>query len=206
MKIKIAIFILALCLFTGICALISIQSAKIKDLKHELELSVNNNKAYESENSALKGKVIEFQLTTDQLNASKDSIIQRLNNIRKELGIKDKQIKELQRIVSENSKRDTIFLKDSIFRPGVALDTSIVDNWSKLKLHAQYPNVLNVEYSFNNATDVLMHNSRVTVDPPKKCWIGRLFQKKQIVVEIDVVQENPYCETKSQKFVKIIEK
>ena len=49
-----------------------------------------------------------------------------------------------------------------------------------------------------------MHDSRVTVDPPKKCWIGRLFQKKQTIVEIDVVQENPYCMDKTQKFIKVI--
>lgn len=186
--------------------MVSIQRSRIDDLKHELELVINNNKAYEEENSALNGKVIEFQITASQLNASKDSVIRKLNDIRKQLGIKDKQIKELQQIVSENNKRDTIFVSDTIFREGVAIDTCVTDKWSTLRLHAQYPNIFDVNYSFKNTTDVLIHNSRVTVDPPKKCWIGRLFQKKQNVVEVNVLQENPYCENKSQKFLKIIEK
>ena len=49
-----------------------------------------------------------------------------------------------------------------------------------------------------------MHDSRVTVDPPKKCWLGRLFQKKQTIVEVDVVEQNPYCTIKNQKFVKVV--
>jgi hypothetical protein len=61
-----------------------------------------------------------------------------------------------------------------------------------------------VDYSFKNETLVIMHDSRVTVDPPKKCWLGRLFQKKQTIVEIDVAEQNPYCTVKNQKFIKIV--
>jgi hypothetical protein len=87
---------------------------------------------------------------------------------------------------------------------GVALDTLLKDDWSRLAIRAEYPNLLDVDYSFKNETLVIMHDSRVTVDPPKKCWLARLFQKKQTIVEIDVVQENPYCENKEQKFIKIV--
>jgi hypothetical protein len=58
---------------------------------------------------------------------------------------------------------------------------------------------------FKNSTNVVFYNSRVTIDPPKKCWLARLFQKKHNVVEIDVVQENPYCTNKEEKFIKIID-
>ena len=71
-------------------------------------------------------------------------------------------------------------------------------------MRAEYPNFLDVDYSFKNETLVVMHDSRVTVDPPKKCWLARLFQKKQTIVEIDVVQENPYCVNKEQKFIKVV--
>ena len=130
-----------------------------------------------------------------------------MDSIRKQIGIKDKQIKELQYIASENRKRDTILIKgDTIFRTGLVLDTLIRDSWSELKLHAEYPSLLTADYSFKNSTVIISHSSRVTVDPPKKCWIGRLFQKKQTIVEIDVVQENPYCTNKDQKVIQIIEK
>lgn len=185
---------------------IKAQSDKIIQLRNELTVASNNNKAYERENSALNGKLIEFQLTADQLNASNDSLVQKLNTVRKQLGIKDKQIDHLQYLVSQNQKKDTVFLKDTIFQKGVAIDTTLMDEWSSLKLHAEYPNIIGVDYSFKNSTAIVAHTSRVTVDPPKKCWIGRLFQEKQDIVEVEVVQENPYCETKSEKFIKVIQK
>jgi hypothetical protein len=124
--------------------------------------------------------------------------------IKKQLNLKDKQINELQYFVSINDKRDTIIVKDTIFQKGVALDTLIGDYWSQLAIHAEYPSLLDVDYSFKNESLIVLHDSRVTVDPPKKCWIGRLFQKKQTIVEVDVVQENPYCTNKEQKFIKVI--
>lgn len=204
-KAKLIIGLTCLLVCIGLGITIKIQSDKINTLTEELIVASNNNKAYEAENSSLNGKLIEFQLTADQLNASKDSLIQKLNAVRKQLGVKDKQISQLQYLASENRKKDTVYVKDTIFQKGVVLDTLIGDDWSHLKLHAEYPNVLSADYSFKNSTVIAAHTSRVTVDAPSKCWLVRLFQKKQTIVEIDVVQENPYCENKEQKFVKIVE-
>lgn len=181
------------------------QTKRIHNLKTELAVAVNNNKAYEAERDSLRGNVVQFQFTIDQLNHSNDSLLTKINDIRKQVKVKDKQISELQYFASVNSKRDTIIVKkDTIFQVGVALDTLLGDDWSQLAIRAEYPNFLDVDYSFKNETLVVMHDSRVTVDPPKKCWLARLFQKKQTIVEIDVVQENPYCINKEQKFIKIV--
>ena len=205
LKIKLIIGLVCLLVCCGLGLTIKLQFDKIKRLEDELVVASNNNKAYERENSALNGKLIEFQLTADQLNASNDSLIMKLNDIRKQLKVKDKQISHLQYLVSENNKKDTVFVKDTIFQKGVALDTTLRDEWSSLRLQAEYPNFLSAEYSFKNSTAIIAHTSRVTVDPPKKCWLARLFQKKQTIVEVEVVQENPYCENKEQKFVKIVD-
>lgn len=188
----------------GLGVAIKLQYDKIKELNTELLVSTNNNKAYEAERDSLKDNAIQFQFTVDQLNHSKDSLVNRLNELRKELKIKDKEINELQYFASTTQKIDTVFATDTIFKTGAALDTVLKDDWSKLAIHAEYPNVISADYSFKNSTVVVMHNSRVTVDPPKKCWLARLFQKKQTIVEIDVVQENPYCTNEEQKFIQII--
>ena len=188
----------------GLGVAIKLQSDKIKQLNTELLVSTNNNKAYEAERDSLRNNAIQFQFTIDQLKYSKDSLINRINEIRKQVNVKDKQIKELQYFASITQKTDSIFVHDTLFKEGAVLDTLLGDDWSQLAIHAEFPNVLNVDYSFKNETLVVMHDSRVTVDPPKKCWLARLFQKKQTIVEIDVVQENPYCVNKEQKFVKIV--
>lgn len=203
-KFKLAIGCILLVLFIGLGFTVIKQSNHIKELNSSLLVATNNNKAYEAERDSLKDNAIQFQFTAEQLNHSNDSLINKLNDIRRQLKIKDKQINELQYFASTTQKRDSIVVHDTIFQKGVVLDTLLGDDWSSLAIHAEYPNVLNADYSFKNSTVVVMHDSRVTVDPPKKCWLLRLFQKKQTIVEIDVVQENPYCTNEEQKFVKVI--
>lgn len=207
-KVKLTLLCIIVAIIAGLGVMTWQQSIKIKKLNTELLVSTNNNKAYEAERDSLKDNAVQFQFTIDQLNHSNDSLVNKINDIRKQVKVKDKQISELQYFASVNSKRDTIYLKehsiDTIFQAGVAIDTLIGDSWSQLAIRAEYPNILDVDYSFRNETLVVMHDSRVTVDPPKKCWLARLFQKKQTIVEIDVVQENPYCENKEQKFIKIV--
>ena len=148
---------------------IKTQYDKIKELNTELLVSTNNNKAYEAERDSLKDNAIQFQFTVDQLKYSQDSLVNKLNEVRKQLKIKDKEIDQLQYFASITQKADTVFVSDTIFKTGVAIDTLITDDWSKLALHAEYPNLISADYSFKNSTIVVMHNSRVTVDPPKKC-------------------------------------
>ena len=203
-NIKTILLCLIVALIAGLGIITWQQSAKIKKLNTELLVSTNNNKAYEAERDSLRDNAVQFQFTIDQLKYSKDSLVNRINEIRKQVKTKDKQITELQYFASVTQKRDSVVVHDTIFQKGVVLDTLLGDDWSQLAIRAEYPNILDVNYSFKNETLVVMHDSRVTVDPPKKCWLARLFQKKQTIVEIDVVQENPYCVNKEQKFIKIV--
>lgn len=203
-NIKFVLLCIIAALIVGLGIVTWQQSVKIQRLNTELMVSTNNNKAYEAERDSLRDNAIQFQFTVDQLNHSKDSLVNKINEIRKQVNVKDKQIKELQYFASTVQKKDSIFVHDTLFKQGAILDTLLGDDWSQLAIHAEYPNVLNVDYSFKNETLVVMHDSRVTVDPPKKCWLARLFQKKQTIVEIDVVQENPYCTNQEQKFIQIV--
>ena len=168
-KIKLVIGCILTILFIGLGCVVMQQTKHIKELNNSLFVATNNNKAYEAERDSLKYNAIQFQFTVEQLNHSKDSLVNRLNEIRKQLKIKDKEINELQYFASTTQKSDSIIVHDTIFQRGVVLDTLLGDDWSSLAIHAEYPNVLNADYSFKNSTVVLMHNSRVTVDPPKKC-------------------------------------
>ena len=130
MKLQTKLIILLVCLLgvIGLGCLVYGQHRKIVDLESSLSVAVNNNKAYAEENAALNGKIIEFQVTADQLEYSKDSLMQKLNSARKSLNIKNKQLRDLQYLASITHKVDTVVMRDTIFRPGVALDTSLVDD------------------------------------------------------------------------------
>jgi hypothetical protein len=128
LEIKYIIFLVCLLGIIGLGIFIYTQHRQIVNLKESLAVATNNNLAYDEENAVLNGKVIEFQLTTGQLANSRDSLMEKLNSARKSLNIKDKQLRDLQYLASVNHKADTVIVKDTIFRQGVAIDTSLVDD------------------------------------------------------------------------------
>ena len=128
-KIKFIIGAIIAVIITALSTTTAIMNNRIKKLNREVAEAVTNIKAYELENSALKDDTIEFQYTIEQLNYSKDSLNQKINKLRKELKSKDKDIQRLQYTVSENKKKDSIFVHDTIFREKVKIDTTIGDSW-----------------------------------------------------------------------------
>jgi len=205
-KIKLIIASIIACILVGLGLTVYFQSQKIKKINSELSVAVINEKAYAAENSSLKERTIQFQLTVDQLNNSNDSLMQKLNDTRKQLKIKDKNIKELQYIASLNQKKDSIIVRDTIFRnPEFKLDTLVGDEWARIKLGLEYPSKIVADYEFKNETTIVTSTTKETIDAPKKCWIARLFQKKHTIVTVDVYQANPYCTNNKERHVKIID-
>ena len=43
-----------------------------------------------------------------------------------------------------------------------------------------------------------------TINKPKKTKIGRFFQKKKKVLEVEVVEHNPNITVKQSKFIKVL--
>ena len=85
------------------------------------------------EMSEEEGKSTAYQLTIDQLKSYQDSILKKLNDTRKELGIKDKRLEVMQYVASSFVKADTIVYRDTIFRePSFAVDTLLGDEWYKI--------------------------------------------------------------------------
>ena len=69
-------------------------------LQENLSVAITNEKAYISENSSLKEESRVFKFTVDQLTYYNDSLTQSMEKVRKELKIKDKNIKQMQYLLS----------------------------------------------------------------------------------------------------------
>ena len=178
-----------------------------KNLKEDLSYTYANMKAYDIENSHLKDKILVFQLTVEQLNYLQDSTLVEMNKVRRELDIKDKNIRRLEYLVSTASKVDTIYIKqtDTIFKePTFYLDTCKQDEWYSLHLKMFYPNKIMVNPTFKSEKYILTHVKKETIKPPKKCFIARWFQRKHNVLEVEIVERNPYIVNDTQKFIEII--
>lgn len=177
-----------------------------QELQEELYTSISNEKAFMSENSLLKNENLAFKFTIEQLNYYNDSILEKMNSVRKELGVKDKELKQMQYLLSKASKKDTIVFRDTLFRePTLDIDTIVGDNWYNIELGLKYPSTITTTPTFISEKYIIVNTKKETVNPPKKCWLARLFQKKHKVVEVDIVEKNPYIENKQQRFIEIIE-
>lgn len=175
-------------------------------LKEEISISMSNQKAFIAENSSLKEENRVFKFTIEQLNHYNDSILQKMNEVRKELKIKDKNLKQMQYLLSEAQKKDTIAFRDTLFRePTLKIDTLLGDRWYQMKLGLRYPSTIITEPKFVSEKYVIVDYKKETINPPKECAIARWFQKKHKVVEVEVVEKNPYIENKQQRFIEIVE-
>lgn len=177
-----------------------------QDLKKEVCTLRNNQKAFIAENSSLKNERRAFKFTIEQLNYYNDSILQKMNDVRKELSIKDKNLKQMQYLLSEATKKDTIVFRDTLFKePTLNVDTLVGDKWYQMKLGLKYPSTITTDPKFVSEKYIMVNYKKETINPPKKCWLLRLFQKKHRVVEVNVVEKNPYIENKQQRFIEIVE-
>ena len=178
------------------------ETAKYKELYNK---ELTNVKAYQSENNDLKNQSIAHIMTIDQLIASKDSSDIALKEALKKLNVKPKNVVSAGSVTSNIEKRDSIiFIHDTIFQPKVNIDTIIGDKWYKAQVGLHYPSRIDLTVSVQSVKHIVVHNKKETINPPKKFWLWRLFQRKHTIQEILVDEENPHIKSGSQRFINII--
>lgn len=176
-----------------------------KELKNNLSIAISNEKAFINENTGLKGQNRAFQFTIEQLEYFNDSLMIKMNNVRKELKIKDGKLKQMQYLLAQSSKKDTIFYRDTIFKDAtINMDTVLGDKWYKLQLGLRYPNTIIVNPEFTTETNIVWSVDKETIKPPHKCWFVRLFQKKHNVLKVDIIENNPYSTVRKSRFIEVI--
>lgn len=164
-----------------------------------------NVKAYASMFDDSKKQNVALQLTIDQLGYFKDSVLQELDKTRKELKIKDKNLKALQQVKSSFTKSDTIILKDTLFKEvSLNMDTVLGDKWYSLGLGLHYPSTVIVKPCFKSDKHIVVSSKKETVNPPKKFFLFKWFQKKHYVINVDVIEKNPYVSNESSRYIEII--
>lgn len=182
-----------------------------ESLKHFKELynrGLANVEAYQQKNAGLNGEIREFKYTMDELRASNDSVHQKLLAMSDKLKIKDKMVTYMQYQTSVIHKTDTIKIKgDTIFQEKLItqpIDTVVGDKWYNMKLKLEYPSTIVASPTFNSEKYVIVHTKKEYNKKPSKIFFIKWFQKKHTVVTVDVVEENPYIESKESRFINIV--
>ena len=110
----------------GLLLLFSITTYKQnKKLTESLEISQNNIEAYQELYNDSQQASNVLKLTVEQLQNSKDSVIQKLDSVRKELKIKPKQVKtaatqtQVINVIKSKGVKGDILVKDTIYTDSI---------------------------------------------------------------------------------------
>jgi hypothetical protein len=89
----------------------------IKKQQKEISILINNNNAYQLELLDNQNKFGVYILSLEQIRYSKDSVINSLDSVRKELGIKDKQLNSMTGFTTYLTDTFTqIIFKDTVIK------------------------------------------------------------------------------------------
>lgn len=185
--------------------IIFLMGQKIHNLNVSLDNSINNIKAYAAENSGLIESNRVFKLSIEQMEYYNDSLMLEMKKIANDNGIKDRKIQALQYQLEHFAKRDTIILRDTIFRdPNFVLDTCIIDQWNKSCLHMEYPSIIALDNEYKNDKFITLNSHKEPVKP-RKWFLPRWFTRKHTVVEVLIIDKNPYVTTPQQRYIEVID-
>lgn len=178
---------------------------QVKYSNDKWERAEANVKAYSTLNAQTDEKNIALQLTVEQLGYFKDSVLQELDKTRRQLKIKNKNLKAVQSVSSVFTKADTVTLRDTIFKePTLSVDTVMGDKWYNVNIGLKYPSTITVKPYFKSEKHIIISAKRETVNPPKKFFLFRWFQRKMTVIHVDVIEKNPYVDAESSRYVEIV--
>lgn len=178
------------------------QIAKYKELYNK---ELQNVEAYQTTNSSLEGTVRQFQMTLDDLRASKDSLDSKLLEVAEQLKIKDKRIEYLQYQKKIVYSIDTLEFHDTIFVRETHIDTIIGDAWYTLKLQLDYPSRVVTNPTFKSEQYIIINSKKEFNKTPSKFFLIRQFQKKHTIVEVNMEEKSPYIINKENKFIKVLD-
>ena len=207
MKIEKILIALVIALSILLCISIYIDRCRIAQNKS----NEANLKAYIALNDTLKSTNRMFEFKASQLNYINDSLVNQMNTIRKNIGVKDKNLKGLGYIKSTVRIHDTVLVNR--IRDGdkpLSIDTVINKKWYQIEIDykgsrcSECKDTLIVSPKVSSEKYVVISTSKEYVDAPKKWWLQRIFQKKEEVVDVKVVETNPYIYSDHERFIKVI--
>jgi len=183
------------------CLFVCYTSNKI--LKKHLEYSKKNELAYIAENDSLKNKSIQFSYTISELNHNNDSLVKEMVALKRDLKVKDKQLVSLAYLQSMANIKDTVRLIDTVFIEGTKIDTTVRNKWYTIGLHLEYPHMVGLNIKVPSEKYIVSSYKKVLLNP-SDCKVRNWFKKKSKIVEVEVVEKNPFIINEKQKFIEVI--
>ena len=189
----------------GLIIALAILGIRLANMSNKYENAKVNEKAFIAKLSQAKSEINVFKLTIEQMKYIEDSTFKRMTHVIDSLKIKNKNLISSQYHKTVITKTDTLVLTDTIYKdPNFCLDTLLGDKWVETKLHMNYPGTIAVTPKVTSEKVCVVSLKKETINPPKKTWIGRLFQRKHKVAKVNIVESNPYMTEQENTFIQIV--
>ena len=193
--------IVAVGLVSLLIATIFIQNHKLQKLNKEIDRVTNNLRSYEESASDLTKRNRVLQLTIDELNTSQDSLIQQVNETKKKLKIKDKNLTNVSVINTE--------IKDSV---KTVIKHKLVDFKEELKLNelttiivSRKDSILKAKLDIANQQIIFVENKREYKNKYKSGWV-RFWHfdfKKIITRQYHIENSNPLIKVTDTRVIEV---
>lgn len=189
--------VLAVFIIGIFAAFVVLQHNQLKDKNKEIDRLNNNILYYQEQQDTLQYDNRVLRLTVDEFKDSKDSIVQQLNNVRKELNIKDKQLEQAQSQTQQIIVDTAIVVKENNFKEVIRPNelTSIII--------AKTDSILTAKIDIKN-TQTLFLSSKKVYKRQYKNWFRRLLKfdfKKQRVYRYTIKNSNELIKVTDTKLI-----
>ena len=139
----------------------TLQHNQLRSVRAELDIAQSNYKAYEVLYCQVNEDNRVFRLTVDQLSYSKDSLVQKLDSVKRANKSLSKRVKALAYLESQAHIADTVKLRDTIFVKGMPpIDTTINNKWYQVGLHLAYPNEVGFDMKVNSEKYLMVSSKK----------------------------------------------
>lgn len=193
--------IVAVGLVSLLIATIFYQHNQLQNKNREIDRITNNIRAYEEIASNAQDNSRVLQLTIDELNHSKDSLIQQVNKVKKELKIKDKNLTDASVINTQ--------INDSV---KTVIKEKLIDFNEELKLNDLTTIIVSRKDSILTAKIDIKNQQIIFVEDKKeykrfyKNWLLRFFHfdfKKVRIKNYQIVNSNPLIKVTDTRIIEL---
>lgn len=193
--------VVAVIIISIFTAIIFIQSNQLKVKNSEIDRLNNNVQFYQEQADDANGNYKILKLTINELNNSKDSVINELVNVKNELKIKDKQLQQAQSQKQQIKLDTTIVVKDNDFYQEIKPNnlTSIII--------AKKDSILTAKVDIQNTQTGFLKVSRVYKNTYKN-FFSRLFHfdfKKKNQYDFTIHNSNNLIKVTDTRLIEITE-
>ena len=193
--------VVAVGLVSLLIATIFYQHNQLQNKNREIDRITNNIRAYEEIASNAQDNSRVLQLTIDELNHSKDSLIQQVNKVKKELKIKDKNLTDASVINTQ--------INDSV---KTVIKEKLIDFNEELKLNdlttiivSRKDSILTAKIDIKNQQIIFVEDKKEYKNRYKNGW-GRFwhFDWRRIrIKKYQVVNSNPLIKVTDTRVIEI---